>query len=259
MPWKLVPCLHPGTLVLPDLYVNNHTNPAYDFNTAGYSNNYVVKLTLPSSLTGLTYDITTCVVLFNVASGSYPNYDLGVVENFGLFQCFTCMDQFNISTCDTPTTTYSIGTSDKTVTQSFIDCASECNGCQPSLNLILPGNPNPPVPQGGCYTPGVSTGEPINIDLYDPTFILGCNPNPCLACTEFCYQVQFCDLSPFIIISNSFTTVIGAPSITAIPNQPIKANIRITPVGGTEYGYNNACVQIQQLPNCNPIGNTYHI
>lgn len=252
--YRLLVCYDPGDPLLAEFYVNNHTNPLYDLSQ--YSNGTVLRLTLPPALTGLTYSVITCVTLNYLLS--YPSaidYDLGTVVDFGGFGCTRCMDAYDVTGCGTNPTTYTIATQNKLLATYFANCPTTCNGCQPSLNITLPGSPPVTLPTSGCYVPGQSTDEPYNIDLYDPTFILTCGTNTCLVCNSTCYRVDFCQLGlPFIIITNP--TITGNPTI--VLNTVVEASIIITQGSGPAITL-TGCLTITQLDTCNAIGETYPI
>lgn len=251
--YKLVPCVDPQFPVIAGYYVNNHTNPLYDLSQ--YANGTVLLLTLPTALTGLLWPVTTCVqVYYNYIFPPNINYDLGIVTNFGQAACLTCMNEFVVSSCDNPETFYSISTSNPNLQTFFDNCPTTCNGCQPSLYINLGGTPPATAPPDGCYSLGTAYLEPINIDFYNPEFILTCGINSCYICNATCYKVTPCDGSPSFIITDP--VVYGNPSL--ILDTVTETEVVVTSLDGeTDIISISGCMVITQLPNCNPIGEQY--
>ena len=236
--YKLVDCTSDFTY-----YVTENSNLSYPL--SGYVGK-VVSLTAPQSLTGLPFDVESCFFVFQTTGTSPGVYNLGTITNFGVNACDGCSIKIGLRSCDTGVL-YTVRTHNADVIDLIDTCPTLCNFCQPSIRITV-SNPNndPGVPPTGCYSVEPPNQEAINLDFYNPVFVLTCNPSsPCLICEAKCYLVTPCDgSSPFILTDPE---PLGYPTIVLDTVVEVVVNAQNFSFKG--------CVTITLLDSCNPVSN----
>lgn len=220
---------------------------------SGSLSNYVgqtVTLTLPTSLTGLSIPITTCVTVSRAATSvSYTSEDLGVITS--TLGCSVCTSCYTITDCENSNIFYSISTVDPNLSTFLDTCESQCNGCEPIIYINYPESAEP-----RCWKLSRCTAvDTVNIDFYDPlVYTLTCSNQGCLACNSTCYEVTFCPCSGGDVV------ILANPTFTPFPVLDTVVEGVLT-VGSIEEPdlYLEGCMTITELPSCNAMGNTFPI
>jgi hypothetical protein len=240
---------------LNDYYVTDNSVTTYSLQNylTNPGTTTVVSLTLPTTLTGLPYDVTTCVTVFSSTNPGPGLYDLGQVIGYGFNACDDCMTTIALQSCDDGTI-YPITTQNPEVRNLINTCPDTCTGCLPTVYLEI-GAVSPPstVPPTGCYSVTTSSLEPINIDFYNPTFTLTCSPlSPCLTCDSSCYLVTPCDGSSSFILTNPEPVGFSPILVDTI----VEITVTLVTTNTTLF---IGCATITLLDSCNPYSGIFPI
>ena len=210
----------------------------------------IVKLILPTSLTGLPDPVLTCVQVTTLSScNSCTTHDLVVVTS-NFISCDQCVKCYTATRCDNPNISVHIQTQSLFFTSTVGSCTDLCKDCQTTAYISLPEGADPScwIVTNKCANVDLPT---YNIDLFNsPTYELTCSPDPCGACNSTCYRVVSCDGTFQITLMNP--TLVGASIV--ILDTPVQINVS---TGDPLTQYFSGCAIITELDPCNPIGNTF--